>query len=150
MKRSALEGRKLIWINHTYRSSKRIACFVAIETCYSHTLFFVVFTLDLAPFRARRRGRPFPGVKTWLKPRAESSRPLRGEEPFQRNPHFRSKGSCREPVIRVFPYPFKKGLAQINWCFALQFWTRQAVKEEVLILAELTRNLAGPTTGGAL
>ena len=69
---------------------------------------------------------------------------------FQRNPHFRSKGSCREPVIRVFPYPFKKGLAQISWCFALQFWTRQAVKEEVLILAELTRNLAGPTTGGAL
>ena len=69
---------------------------------------------------------------------------------FQRDPHLRSKGSCREPVIRVFPYPFKKGLAQINWCFALQFWTRQAVKEEVLILAELTRNLAGPTTGGAL
>ena len=69
---------------------------------------------------------------------------------FQRNPHFRSKGSCREPVIRVFPYPFKKGLAQISWCFALQFWTWQAVKEEVLILAELTRNLAGPTTGGAL
>jgi hypothetical protein len=64
---------------------------------------------------------------------------------FQRNPHFRSKGRCREPVIRVFPYPFKKGLAQISWCFALQFWTWQAVKEEVLILAELTRNLAGPT-----
>jgi hypothetical protein len=47
-------------------------------------LFFGCFARSICrPFRARRLGTGFPGLKPRLKPRAESSRPLWGEEVSQ-------------------------------------------------------------------